>query len=168
MCIRDRYFAINEIANYLNKDKYLSRDSSNVYFCDDLLFDGYFGPEYSQAKLEDLDSSETIVVWSEDIKDNLPILYLRIKKAVKNGSKLIVFGHTNTAIAGLADIYLGKDVVSNNFDLIVNPSEIEDLKNNIEGKKVTVVVGKSTVYQKKESLDKLLSLIHISEPTRPY
>ncbi len=158
----EEYFAINEIANYLNKDKYLSRDSSNVYFCDDLLFDGYFGDEYSQAKLEDLDSSETIVVWSEDIKDNLPILYLRIKKAVKNGTKLIVFGHTNTAIAGLADIYLGKDVVSNKFDLIVNPSEIEDLKNNIEGKKVTVVAGKSTIYQKKESLDKLINYLNDS------
>ncbi|MEC7926007.1 MAG: NADH-quinone oxidoreductase subunit NuoG [Actinomycetota bacterium] len=158
----EEYFVINEIANYLNKDKFLSKDSSNVYFCDDLLFDGYFGDEYSKAKLEDLDNSETIVIWSEDIKDNLPILYLRIKKAVKNGAKLIVLGHTNTAIAGLADIYLGKDVISNKFDLLVNPSEIEDLNNNIEGKKVTVVVGKSTVHQKKESLDKLIHYLNES------
>ena len=156
----EEYFIINEIANYLNKDKFLSKDSSNIYFGDDLLFKGYFGDEYSQAKLEDLDSSETIVIWAEDIKDNLPILYLRVKKAVKNGSKLIVFGHTNTAIAGLADFYFGKDIVSNKFELIQNPNEIEDLKNNIEGKKVTVIAGKSTVFQKKESLDKLINYLN--------
>ena len=156
----EEYFIINEIANYLNKDKFLSKDSSNIYFGDDLLFKGYFGDEYSQAKLEDLDSSETIVIWAEDIKDNLPILYLRVKKAVKNGSKLIVFGHTNTAIAGLADFYFGKDIVSNKFELIQNPNEIEDLKNNIEGKKVTIIAGKSTVFQKKESLDKLINYLN--------
>ena len=156
----EEYFIINEIANYLNKDKFLSKDSSNIYFGDDLLFKGYFGDEYSQAKLEDLDSSETIVIWAEDIKDNLPILYLRVKKAVKNGSKLIVFGHTNTAIAGLADFYFGKDIVSNKFELIQNPNEIEDFKNNIEGKKVTVIAGKSTVFQKKESLDKLINYLN--------
>ena len=156
----EEYFVINEIGNYLNKDKFLSRDSSNIYFGDDLLFEGYFGDQYSQAKLEDLDNSETIVVWAEDIKDNLPILYLRIKKAVKNGSKLIVFGHTNTSIAGLADFYFGADIVSNKFELIRNPNEIEDLKNNIEGKKVTVIAGKSTVFQKKESLDKLINFLN--------
>ena len=156
----EEYFIINEIANYLNKDKFLSKDSSNIYFGDDLLFKGYFEDEYSQAKLEDLDSSETIVIWAEDIKDNLPILYLRVKKAVKNGSKLIVFGHTNTAIAGLADFYFGKDIVSNKFELIQNPNEIEDLKNNIEGKKVTIIAGKSTVFQKKESLDKLINYLN--------
>ena len=100
------------------------------------------------------------MIWAEDIKDNLPILYLRVKKAVKNGSKLIVFGHTNTAIAGLADFYFGKDIVSNKFELIQNPNEIEDLKNNIEGKKVTVIAGKSTVFQKKESLDKLINYLN--------
>mgnify|MGYP003306931951 FL=1 len=156
----EEYFVINEIGNYLNKDKFLSRDSSNIYFGDDLLFEGYFGDQYSQAKLEDLDNSETIVVWAEDIKDNLPILYLRIKKAVKNGSKLIVFGHTNTSIAGLADFYFGADIVSNKFELIRNPNEIEDLKNNIEGKKVTIIAGKSTVFQKKESLDKLINYLN--------
>ena len=82
------------------------------------------------------------------------------KKAVKNGSKLIVFGHTNTAIAGLADFYFGKDIVSNKFELIQNPNEIEDLKNNIEGKKVTIIAGKSTVFQKKESLDKLINYLN--------
>ena len=164
----EEYFVINEVANYLNKDKFLSRDSSNVYFSDDLLFNGYFDDEYSKAKLEDLDSSETIVVWCEDIKDNLPILYLRIKKAVKNGAKLIVFGHTNTAIAGLADFYFGKDIVSNKFDLIVNPSEIEDLKNNTQGKKVTVIAGKSTVFQKKESLDKLINYLNESSELKVF
>ena len=97
-----------------------------------MLFRGYFEEKYTQATFEDLDKSETIVLWSEDIKDNLPVLYLRIKKAVRNGAKLIVFGHTNTAIAGLADFYFGKDGVSNNFDLMLNQAELDDFKNALK------------------------------------
>ena len=156
----EEYFVINQISNHLNKDKFLSKEKSNVYFCDDLLFRGYFEEKYNQATFEDLDKSETIVLWSEDIKDNLPVLYLRIKKAVRNGAKLIVFGHTNTAIAGLADFYFGKDVVSNNFDLMLNPAELKDFKNNVEGKRVTAIVGKAAVSQKKESLDKLVNYLN--------
>ena len=34
------------------------------------------------------------------------------------------------------------------------------MKNNIEGKKVTIIAGKSTVFQKKESLDKLINYLN--------
>ena len=152
----EEYFVINKVANLLNRNKFLSKDNSNVYFADDHISNGYFGNEYENATFEDLDTSDAIVVWAEDIKDNLPVLYLRIKKAVKNGVKLVVFGHTNTALESLADLYLGSEVISNNFEIQKGLSNIKELKNIINDKKVTTIIGKSTPLQQKKSLDTLI------------
>ena len=153
----EEYFAINKFANSLNRNEFLSKDKSNVYFADDHIYNGYFSDEYTNATFEDLDTSDAIVVWAEDIKDNLPVLFLRIKKAVKNGVKLVVFGHTNTALESLADHYLGAEIVSNNFELKTSLSNIQELKDIIDSKKVTTIVGKSTPLQKKDSLDTLIN-----------
>ena len=153
----EEYFAINKFANSLNRNEFLSKDKSNVYFADDHIYNGYFSDEYTNATFEDLDTSDAIVVWAEDIKDNLPVLFLRIKKAVKNGVKLVVFGHTNTALESLADLYLGAEIVSNNFELKTSLSNIQELKDIIDSKKVTTIVGKSTPLQKKDSLDTLIN-----------
>ena len=153
----EEYFAINKFANSLNRNEFLSKDKSNVYFADDHIYNGYFSEEYTSATFEDLDTSDAIVVWAEDIKDNLPVLFLRIKKAVKNGVKLVVFGHTNTALESLADLYLGAEIVSNNFELKTSLSNIQELKDIIDSKKVTTIVGKSTPLQKKDSLDTLIN-----------
>ena len=153
----EEYFAINKFANSLNRNEFLSKDKSNVYFADDHIHNGYFSEEYTNATFEDLDTSDAIVVWAEDIKDNLPVLFLRIKKAVKNGVKLVVFGHTNTALESLADLYLGAEIVSNNFELKTSLSNIQELKDIIDSKKVTTIIGKSTPLQKKDSLDTLIN-----------
>ena len=153
----EEYFAINKFANSLNRNEFLSQDKSNVYFADDHIYNGYFSEEYTSATFEDLDNSDAIVVWAEDIKDNLPVLFLRIKKAVKNGVKLVVFGHTNTALESLADLYLGAEIVSNNFELKTSLSNIQELKDIIDSKKVTTIIGKSTPLQKKDSLDTLIN-----------
>ena len=153
----EEYFAINKFANSLNRNEFLSKDKSNVYFADDHIYNGYFSEEYTSATFEDLDNSDAIVVWAEDIKDNLPVLFLRIKKAVKNGVKLVVFGHTNTALESLADHYFGAEIVSNNFELKTSLSNIQELKDIIDSKKVTTIVGKSTPLQKKDSLDTLIN-----------
>ena len=153
----EEYFAINKFANSLNRNEFLSKDKSNVYFADDHIHNGYFSEEYTNATFEDLDNSDAIVVWAEDIKDNLPVLFLRIKKAVKNGVKLVVFGHTNTTLESLADLYLGAGIVSNNFELKTSLSNIKELKDIIDSKKVTTIVGKSTPLQKKDSLDTLIN-----------
>ena len=153
----EEYFAINKFANSLNRNEFLSKDKSNVYFADDHIYNGYFSDEYTNATFEDLDTSDAIVVWAEDIKDNLPVLFLRIKKAVKNGVKLVVFGHTNTALESLADLYFGAEIVSNNFELKTSLSNIQELKDIIDSKKVTTIVGKSTPLQKKDSLDTLIN-----------
>lgn len=153
----EEYFAINKFANSLNRNEFLSKDKSNVYFADDHIYNGYFSDEYTNATFEDLDTSDAIVVWAEDIKDNLPVLFLRIKKAVKNGVKLVVFGHTNTALESLADHYFGAEIVSNNFELKTSLSNIQELKDIIDSKKVTTIIGKSTPLQKKDSLDTLIN-----------
>jgi NADH-quinone oxidoreductase subunit G len=155
----EEYFVINKFANLMNRNEFLSKDKSNVYFADDNMFSGYFGENHQNASFEDLDSSDVIVVWSEDIKDNIPVLFLRIKKAVKNGVKLIVLGHTNSSLESLADLYLGQDVISNNFELKTNLGNIKEFQNIIENKKVTVIVGKSTPLQQKKYLDNLVDHI---------
>lgn len=152
----EEYFVINKFANLMNRNEFLSKDKSNVYFSDDHVFNGYFGEGYENATFEDLDNSDAIVVWSEDIKDNIPVLFLRIKKAVKNGVKLVVLGHTNTSLESLADLYLGEEVISNNFELKTNLGNIKEFQNIIENKKVTAIIGKSTPVQQKKSLDMLV------------
>ena len=152
----EEYFVINKFANLMNRNEFLSKDKSNVYFSDDHVFNGYFGEGYENAAFEDLDNSDAIVVWSEDIKDNIPVLFLRLKKAVKNGVKLLVLGHTNTSLESLADLYLGEEVISNNFELKTNLGNIKEFQNIIENKKVTAIIGKSTPIQQKKSLDMLV------------
>jgi NADH-quinone oxidoreductase subunit G len=152
----EEYFVINKFANLMNRNEFLSKDKSNVYFSDDHVFNGYFGEGYDNAAFEDLDNSDAIVVWSEDIKDNIPVLFLRLKKAVKNRVKLVVLGHTNTSLESLADLYLGEEVISNNFELKTNLGNIKEFQNIIENKKVTAIIGKSTPIQQKKSLDMLV------------
>ena len=152
----EEYFVINKFANLMNRNEFLSKDKSNVYFSDDQVFNGYFGEGYENAAFEDLDNSDAIVVWSEDIKDNIPVLFLRIKKAVKNGVKLVVLGHTNTSLESLADLYLGEEFISNNFELKTNLGNIKEFQNIIKNKKVTAIIGKSTPIQQKKSLDMLV------------
>ena len=152
----EEYFVINKFANLMNRNEFLSKDKSNVYFSDDHVFNGYFGEGYENAAFEDLDNSDAIVVWSEDIKDNIPVLFLRLKKAVKNGVKLVVLGHTNTSLESLADLYLGEEVISNNFELKTHLGNIKEFQNIIENKKVTAIIGKSTPIQQKKSLDMLV------------
>ena len=162
----EEYFVINKFANLMNRNEFLSKDKSNVYFSDDQVFNGYFGEGYENAAFEDLDNSDAIVVWSEDIKDNIPVLFLRIKKAVKNGVKLVVLGHTNTSLESLADLYLGEEVISNNFELKTNLGNIKEFQNIIENKKVTAIIGKSTPIQQKKSLDMLVDHLEKHSQTK--
>ena len=162
----EEYFVINKFANLMNRNEFLSKDKSNVYFSDDQVFNGYFGEGYENAAFEDLDNSDAIVVWSEDIKDNIPVLFLRIKKAVKNGVKLVVLGHTNTSLESLADLYLGEEFISNNFELKTNLGNIKEFQNIIENKKVTAIIGKSTPIQQKKSLDMLVDHLEKHSQTK--
>ena len=158
----EEYFALNSFINSLNENKKeTSIQDLNVYISDDYLHEGYFDDSYSLGQIKDLDSADTIILWSQDIKDNLPTLYLRIKQAVKNGKKLIIFGHTNTAMKNLSEEYFGEEVVSKNFEFNIEISNIPNLSRLINGKEVLAIVGKSSPIQNMEPVSKLIN--HLNE-----
>ena len=158
----EEYFALNSFINSLNENKKeTSIQDLNVYISDDYLHEGYFDDSYSLAQIKDLDSADTIILWSQDIKDNLPTLYLRIKQAVKKGKKLIIFGHTNTAMKNLSEEYFGEEVVSKNFEFNIEISDIPNLSRLINGKEVLAIVGKSSPIQNMEPVSKLIN--HLNE-----
>ena len=158
----EEYFALNSFINSLNENKKeTSIQDLNVYISDDYLHEGYFDDSYSLGQIKDLDSADTIILWSQDIKDNLPTLYLRIKQAVKNGKKLIIFGHTNTAMKNLSEEYFGEEVVSKNFEFNIEISDIPNLSRLINGKEVLAIVGKSSPIQNMEPVSKLID--HLNE-----
>ena len=106
-------------------------------------------------------------MWAQDIKDNLPTLYLRIKQAVRNG-KLLIFGHTNTAIKQLSEEYYGENIVTNNFEFNVEISDIPNLSKYIDGKDVLAIVGKvsplqnvNPIFQLVEHLDQNSNLKYL-------
>jgi NADH-quinone oxidoreductase subunit G len=55
-----------------------------------------------RATLTDLDSVSTIFVWGPDLKETLPVLYLRVRKAVRNGANLVVASPAATGLDGIA------------------------------------------------------------------
>ncbi len=144
----EEYYALNKFAENLNKVENENTVSNiNFYLSDDYLHNGFFNDDYSLGEIKDLDSADTIILWAQDIKDNLPTLYLRIKQAVRNGKKLLIFGHTNTAIKQLSEEYYGENIVTNNFEFNVEISDIPNLSKYIDGKDVLAIVGKASPLQ---------------------
>ncbi len=144
----EEYYALNKFAESLNKVENENTVSNiNFYLSDDYLYNGFFNDDYSLGEIKDLDSADTIILWAQDIKDNLPTLYLRIKQAVRNGKKLLIFGHTNTAIKKLSEEYYGENIVTNNFEFNVEISDIPNLSKYIDGKDVLAIVGKASPLQ---------------------
>ncbi len=144
----EEYYALNKFAENLNKvENENTVSTTNFYLSDDYLYNGFFNDDYSLGEIKDLDSADTIILWAQDIKDNLPTLYLRIKQAVRNGKKLLIFGHTNTAIKELSEEYYGENIVTNNFEFNVDLSDIPNLSKYIDGKDVLAIVGKASPLQ---------------------
>ncbi len=158
----EEYYALNKFVKNLNKVKNgNSVGSINLYLSDDYLYNGFFNDDYSLGEIKDLDSADTIILWAQDIKDNLPTLYLRIKQAVRNGKKLLIFGHTNTAIKQLSEEYYGENIVTNNFEFNVEISDIPNLSKYIDGKDVLAIVGKSSPLQNVNPIFQLVK--HLDE-----
>jgi NADH-quinone oxidoreductase subunit G len=55
-----------------------------------------------RATINDLDAASTILVWGPDLKESLPVLYLRVRKAVRNGAKLVVVNPIGTGLTSIA------------------------------------------------------------------
>ena len=56
----------------------------------------------NRATLGDLDGAATIVLWGPDLKETLPVLYLRVRKAVRNGANLVVVSPYATGLDSIA------------------------------------------------------------------
>ncbi len=56
----------------------------------------------SRATVNDLDTANTILVWASDLKETLPVLYLRVRKAVLNGATLVVVSPVATGLDPIA------------------------------------------------------------------
>ncbi len=55
-----------------------------------------------RATINDLDEAGSILVWGPDLKETLPVLYLRVRKAVRNGASLVVVAPYPTGLDTIA------------------------------------------------------------------
>ena len=168
--IKDRQTKVNFLlgSNLTNEDyvafrefsEIISQSEKSFYLNDDKLHPGLFGENVDLAKIDDLNSSDAIVVWAEDLKEKIPVLYLRIRQAVKNGVKLVVFGHTNETLSDIADVFYGKETVSENFEIVKDISKLKEIKDLVIGKNITAILGKSTPHQSDTSITKLFEFLN--------
>ena len=168
--IKDRQTKVNFLlgSNLTNEDyvafrefsEIISQSEKSFYLNDDMLHPGFFGENVELAKVDDLNSSDAIVVWAEDLKEKIPVLYLRIRQAVKNGVKLVVFGHTNETLSDIADVFYGKETVSENFEIVKDISKLKEIKDLVIGKNITAILGKSTPHQSDTSITKLFEFLN--------
>tara|TARA_A200000159_G_scaffold20332_1_gene16943 strand:+ start:135 stop:2447 length:2313 start_codon:yes stop_codon:yes gene_type:complete len=174
--IKDRKTKVNFFlgSNLTNEDyvafrefsKSISDNEQSFYINDDLLYQGHFGQDNELAKIDDLNSSDAIVVWAEDLKEKLPVLYLRVRQAVKKGVKLIVFGHTNETLSDIADVFYGKETVSENFEIIKDVSKLKEIKDYVIDKNITAIIGKSTPQQSDASVSELFEFLKSNANTK--
>ena len=57
-----------------------------------------------RATVDDLDRAGTILLWAADLKEELPVLYLRVRKAVtEQGARLVILHPRRTGLDDVAD-----------------------------------------------------------------
>tara|TARA_X000001036_G_scaffold418708_1_gene437812 strand:- start:1105 stop:3420 length:2316 start_codon:yes stop_codon:yes gene_type:complete len=152
------FSSFNEFSNKLGNHEH------SIYLNEDIFYKGFFDEEADNAKIDDLNDSDTIVIWAEDLKETLPVLYLRVRQAVKNGVKLVVFGHANSTLNDIADVYYSEDIVSNNFEILKDISDLKEINEHVKGKNITAILGKSSPNQSDQSLEKLY--MYLKENTK--
>ncbi len=55
-----------------------------------------------RGTIADLDAASTILVWGPDLKESLPVLYLRVRKAARKGANLVVVHPIRTGLDDVA------------------------------------------------------------------
>jgi len=55
-----------------------------------------------RATIDDLDNATTILLWGPDLKETLPVLYLRVRKAVLAGANLVIVNPYATGLDSIA------------------------------------------------------------------
>jgi NADH-quinone oxidoreductase subunit G len=74
---------------------------------DDALADEFLAASMDRAKINDLETAKTILLWAGDLKEELPVLYLRVRRAATIlGATLIVVHPRRTGLSDVADYTL--------------------------------------------------------------
>ncbi|MBT8164478.1 MAG: NADH-quinone oxidoreductase subunit NuoG [Acidimicrobiia bacterium] len=60
-----------------------------------------------RATIPDLDEAATILLWGPDLKEELPVLYLRVRQAVRKGANLVVVHPRRTGLHDVATHTIG-------------------------------------------------------------
>lgn len=100
-----------------------------------------------RATIDDLDRASTILVWGPDLKEALPVLYLRVRKAVRNGAALVVASPWRTGLDGIATHVLryragsGQDVVRK----LVAGAGYEDVLATLSNGPVVTLFGRTSL-----------------------
>ena len=100
-----------------------------------------------RASIDDLDRAGTILLWGPDLKEELPVLYLRVRRAVTElGANLIVVHPRRTGLDGIATHKLtyrpgmGPDVLRK---LAAGEGEYADALATLQNGPVVALVGRA-------------------------
>jgi NADH-quinone oxidoreductase subunit G len=101
-----------------------------------------------RAAIGDLDGARTILVWGPDLKETLPVLYLRVRKAVRAGATLIVASPVRTGLDDIATHVVryragsGSDVLRK---LAAGDGDLADARSACDEGPVVALVGRSSL-----------------------
>jgi NADH-quinone oxidoreductase subunit G len=101
-----------------------------------------------RASIDDLASAATIFVWGPDLKESLPVLYLMVRKAVRNGAKLVVAHPTATGLDSIADHVIryragsGQDILRR---LAAGDGDYADTHALLTGGSVVTLFGRASI-----------------------
>jgi NADH-quinone oxidoreductase subunit G len=101
-----------------------------------------------RALLADLDDVSTIFVWGPDLKETLPVLYLRVRKAVRNWANLVVASPAGTGLDGIASHVLryragsGQDMLRK---LTSGDGDLEQVLELLSAGSVVTLFGRASI-----------------------
>ncbi|MGI9665609.1 MAG: NADH-quinone oxidoreductase subunit NuoG [Acidimicrobiia bacterium] len=101
-----------------------------------------------RAEISDLDRASTIFVWGPDLKETLPVLYLRVRKAVRNGAELVVASPAGTGLDGIAAHVVryragsGADTLRK---LAAGDGDFADARSALDRGPVVALIGRSSL-----------------------
>jgi NADH-quinone oxidoreductase subunit G len=102
----------------------------------------------NRAVINDLDSAATILVWAPDLKETLPVLYLRVRKAVRNGAKLVVVSPFATGLDSIATHVVpyragsGSDILRK---IVHGEGDYEAINATLNSGPVVALIGRSSI-----------------------
>ena len=107
----------------------------------------------SKATINSLDSASAILLWGTDLKESLPVLYLRVRKAVKAGARLVIFSPWSTGLDGIATHVIryragsGPDVLRR---LTKGDDPYSDVAETLETGPVVGLVGRTSITEHRD------------------